>query len=115
MENTTVTAAQAATEETTTVAAKATKAKQSKAAKASTSEESAAKPTKRAPVRIKLFKDNDRYKSDVFVSVNGRNYQIRRGVEMEVPAEVAEVLEHSQTQDEITARRIEQASEQAKL
>ncbi len=65
-------------------------------------------------VRIKLFKDNDRYKSDVFVSVNGRNYQIRRGMEIEVPAEVAEVLEHSETQDEITARRIEQASEQAK-
>ncbi len=89
---------------TTTATAKATKAK-------------AAAPAKKgkAPVRIKLFKDNDRYKSDVFVSVNGRNYQIKRGVEMEVPAEVAEVLEHSQTQDEITARRIEQASERAML
>ncbi len=95
-----------ATELNTEVAAKA--AKTEKAAKT-------VKAEKAAPVRIKLFKDNDRYKSDVFVSVNGRNYQIRRGVEMEVPAEVAEVLEHSQTQDEITARRIERASEQAKL
>ena len=47
-------------------------------------------------VRIKLFKDNSRYKEDLFVSVNGVNYKIRRGVEVEVPPEVAEVLEHSQ-------------------
>jgi len=36
------------------------------------------------------------YKGDLFVSVNGVNYKIRRGVEVEVPPEVAEVLEHSQ-------------------
>ena len=53
-------------------------------------------------VRIKLFKDNSRYKEDLFVSVNGVNYKIRRGVEVEVPPEVAEVLEHSQMQDERT-------------
>ena len=47
-------------------------------------------------VRIRLFKDNSRYKGDLFVSVNGVNYKIRRGVEVEVPPEVAEVLEHSQ-------------------
>ena len=51
-------------------------------------------------VRIRLFKDNSRYKGDLFVSV------IRRGVEVEVPPEVAEVLEHSQVQDERTAARI---------
>ena len=45
-------------------------------------------------VRIRLFKDNSRYKGDLFVSVNGVNYKIRRGVEVEVPPEVAEVLEH---------------------
>ena len=38
-------------------------------------------------VRIKLFKDNSRYKGDLFVSVNGVNYKIRRGVEVEVPPE----------------------------
>ena len=51
-------------------------------------------------MKIKLFKDNSRYKEDLFVSVNGVNYKIRRGVEVEVPPEVAEVLEHSQQQDE---------------
>ena len=38
-------------------------------------------------VRIRLFKDNSRYKGDLFVSVNGVNYKIRRGVEVEVPPE----------------------------
>ena len=52
-------------------------------------------------VRIRLFKDNSRYKGDLFVSVNGVNYKIRRGVEVEVPPAVAEVLEHSQRQDEL--------------
>ena len=57
-------------------------------------------------VRIRLFKDNSRYKGDLLVSVNGVSYKIRRGAEGEVPPEVAEVLEHSQVQDERTAARI---------
>ena len=64
-------------------------------------------------VRIKLFKDNSRYKEDLFVSVNGVNYKIRRGVEVKVPPEVAEVLEHSQMQDERTAARIAAAENAA--
>ena len=62
-------------------------------------------------VRIKLFKDNGRYKGDLFVSVNGVNYKIRRGVEVEVPRAVAEVLEHSQRQDDLTAARIAAAED----
>lgn len=64
-------------------------------------------------VRIKLFKDNGRYKGDLFVSVNGINYKIRRGVEVEVPRAVAEVLEHSQRQDDLTAARIAAAEDAA--
>ena len=64
-------------------------------------------------VRIKLFKDNSRYKEDLFVSVNGVNYKILRGGEVEVPPEVAEVLEHSQMQDERTAARIAAAENAA--
>lgn len=30
-------------------------------------------------VAVRLFKDNDKYSSDVFVSVNCNNYLIRRG------------------------------------
>ena len=65
-------------------------------------------------VRVRLFKDNGRYKSDLFVSVNGMNYQIRRGVDVEVPAAVAEVLEHSQQQDDRTAARIAAAEDAAR-
>ena len=50
---------------------------------------------------------------NLFVSVNGVNYKIRRGVEVEVPPEVAEVLEHSQMQDERTAARIAAAENAA--
>ena len=64
-------------------------------------------------VRVKLFKDNGRYKNDLFVSVNGVNYMIRRGVEVEVPRAVAEVLEHSQHQDDLTAARIAAAEDAA--
>ena len=56
--------------------------------------------------KVKLFKDYGEYKDDVFVAVNGESYLIQRGVEVEVPRSVAEVLEHSQQQDDLTAARI---------
>lgn len=59
---------------------------------------------------IKLFKDNDKYKNDVFVAVNGKSYQIKRGETVMVPKCVAEVLERSEHQDEATARLIDQES-----
>ena len=40
----------------------------------------------------------------VLVSVNGRNFKIMKGVEVEVPAYVAEVLENSRMMAD-TARR----------
>ena len=46
---------------------------------------------------IRLFKDNQRYKTPVFVGVNGETYLIQRGVE--VPKAVAEVLRHSEEMD----------------
>lgn len=60
-------------------------------------------------VKIKLFKDNGKYKDDVFVGLNGRNYQIQRGVEVEVPEGVAEILELSEKMDNETAEKIEAA------
>lgn len=58
-------------------------------------------------VTIKLFKDNENYKDDVFVGVNGQTWQIQRGIEVKVPPCVAEVLDHSQQADTAAARRIE--------
>ena len=48
---------------------------------------------------IRLFKDNQRYKTPVFVGVNGETYLIQRGVDVEVPKAVAEVLRHSEEMD----------------
>lgn len=61
-------------------------------------------------VSIRLFKDGDKYKDDVFVAVNGRAFQIKRGVTVQVPAYVAAVLEQSAEQDNATANLIEQES-----
>lgn len=58
-------------------------------------------------VSIRLFSDNGRYKGDLFVSVNGVNYQIKRGVTVQVPPEVAEVIQHSEEQEAQSAARME--------
>lgn len=61
-------------------------------------------------VTVRLFKDSDKYKDDVFVAVNGRNYQIQRGKEVQVPRCVAEILNASEEQDTRTAELIAQKS-----
>ena len=50
---------------------------------------------------VRLYKDNDRYKKDVQVIINGRAFLIQRGVEVLIPAPVAEVLEHAQAQSQL--------------
>lgn len=50
-------------------------------------------------VKITLMRDNKNYQGDVFVGVNGKTWQIQRGVEVEVPDYVAEVLRNSMKQD----------------
>ena len=58
--------------------------------------------------KVKLFKDYGEYKDDVFVAVNGESDLIQRGVEVEVPDYIAEVLEHSAQQDEKTQQLMAQ-------
>ena len=59
-------------------------------------------------VPIRLFKDNDKYKDDVFVAVNGERVQIRRGETVRIKRKFAQVLEQSMRQDTATARLMEQ-------
>lgn len=61
-------------------------------------------------VAIRLFKDNERYKDDVFVAVNGRSFQIKRGETVMVPRYVADVLEQSMDQDAATAKLMDRES-----
>ena len=58
-------------------------------------------------VTIRLFKDNERYRDDVFVSVNGRTFQLKRGVEVQVPRYVQEVLDNSMSQDMVAAAMVD--------
>lgn len=48
---------------------------------------------------VYLFEDNDKYRDDVFVAVNGKRFQIKRGVTVKVPRYVKEVLDNSKKQD----------------
>ena len=51
-------------------------------------------------VTVKLFRDKGEYKDPMFVGVNMKTYTIPRGIPVEVPESVAEVLRNSQEQDE---------------
>ena len=59
-------------------------------------------------VPIRLFKDNEKYKDDVFVAVNGENCVIKRGERVQIKRKFAEVLDHSEHQDYETSLLIEQ-------
>ena len=51
-------------------------------------------------VKIKLFKDNGKYKDDVFVAVNGIGMIVPRGKEVDIPRKYAIALQNSERQDE---------------
>lgn len=71
-----------------------------------------AEKTQEKKVRIHLFKDSGRYNDDVTVAVNGKLYVIQRGVDVEVPESVKEVLDNSHEQDMFAERRIEEFKKQ---
>ena len=56
--------------------------------------------------RLVKIKDKDKYSEDVTVVVNGTTFRIQRGVEVEVPYYVAEVLRNSEKADEETETKI---------
>lgn len=62
------------------------------------------------PVPVNLFKDGNRYKDDVFVSVNNGRIQVQRGKTVMVPRKYAKVLERQMKQDNRTAELIERES-----
>lgn len=66
-------------------------------------------------VEVYLFKDNNKYKDDVFVAVNGENCVIKRGERVKVKRKFAEVLDHSAHQDYETSKLIESATKTKKL
>lgn len=92
-------AAQAAqTEEAKTEEAKTKEAKTAAAPEEGTEEQDT--------VVIRLFKDSHRYSEPVFVGVNGETYLVQRGVPVEVPKAVAEVLQHSEEMENAAMEKI---------
>lgn len=53
---------------------------------------------------VELFRDSKDYKDDVFVAVNGKGIQIKRGVRVKVPKSYKKVLNRGQRQDTAAAR-----------
>ena len=72
-----------------------------------------AKPTVKM-VPFRAFKDDGRYKDDIFVAVNGNRYKIKRGVEVMIPESVYEVLMNSQVQDQAAFSLMEQKANEFK-
>lgn len=58
-------------------------------------------------IAIKLFKDNDRYKDDVYVAINGKNCVIKRGEWVKIKRKYALVLDQSEIQDSKAAALME--------
>lgn len=50
-------------------------------------------------VPFEAFKDNDKYKDDITVIVNGKIWRIKRGEEVMIPRYVYNVLKQSEKQD----------------
>lgn len=62
--------------------------------------------------KLMLFKDNDKYRDDLFVCVNGRSYLIQRGVEVEVPWFVAEVIKNAMKAESEAMERLKNVIEE---
>ena len=62
-------------------------------------------------VEVRLFKDNEKYKDDVYVAINGKNCVIRRGEWTRIRRKFAMLLDQSEIQDLHTAQMMENESE----
>lgn len=88
------------------------KQKVTKAATPNADKEFEAYMNERVPVY--LFKDNNKYKDDVPVTVNGETILIQRGKQVQIPRKFALVLENSQMQDAFAADHMTALADQYK-
>lgn len=63
-------------------------------------------------VPVKLFKDNGKYKDDLVVQLAGVAYQIKRGITVEVPRAIYDIIRRSELQDQHTANMLETLQEE---
>lgn len=62
-------------------------------------------------VKIRLPKAREGQEQEIFVGVNGTGYRIRKGVEVSVPAAVAEVLRHAEEAADTNDRFLQSAAD----
>lgn len=66
-------------------------------------------PAKEETETIYLFEDDDKYSAPLFVGVNGRFYRVKRGVDVEVPKSVSEIIKNSMAQKKVERAAMERA------
>ena len=66
----------------------------------------------REKVPVKLFKDNGKYQDDLVVQLAGVAYQIKRGITVEVPRAIYDIIRRSELQDQHTANMLETLQEE---
>lgn len=59
-------------------------------------------------VRFKLFRDAGQYSEPLTVVLNGKIWRFERGVVLEAPKDVYEIIMHSEAQNDATALMIAQ-------
>lgn len=59
-------------------------------------------------VKVKLFKDDYRYKNDLYVGINGKDWLIKRGKEVTLPKYVAEFIEKAMAEEARIWEKVEQ-------
>lgn len=65
-------------------------------------------------VRVKLFRDEYRYKQPLYVAINGRNWLIKRGVEVELPKYVADFIEQQMQEEAAIWERVAKEEQEYK-
>ena len=61
-------------------------------------------------VEFEAFYDGEKYNDDIYVAVNGRRFQIKRGEKVMIPRYVYQEILNSEAQDKAAARLMEQES-----
>lgn len=65
-------------------------------------------------VKVRLFKDEYRYKAPLFVSINGKNWLIRRGVDVQLPKYVADFIEQQMAEEAAIWERVAREEQEYK-
>ncbi|MBE7051953.1 MAG: hypothetical protein E7395_05225 [Ruminococcaceae bacterium] len=84
-----------------------------KSAETKTTETAKSKNYYNELVEVRLFKDNDKYKDDVFVAVNGVGMIVPRGKDVKIPRKYAIALKNSEAQDSFAAQHCMELSKNA--